>query len=1377
MDDDRHAIHMICVRFISATRPRWRMMMAGLLNRLYELLSGSRASRSSSANKIRNRRKLRLELLEGRALMAANIAGTVFHDLTDNSLDAADPRLSGVSIALFRDGGNNTFDNGAGDDIASGTTTSAVATGAYSFSVTTAGTYFVTQASVAPGLIQRPTQRVQTVIISAGDLNGLTNVNPIDTFDTTSQSISASFGGTNPAFSVAPLLPAEGIGGERDMFVNSTAGTVSMQADTPSTTNFLAFDVGAASNGSRILTYDGADGDAQVLDTNGLGGIDLTDGGASVGFRLKIGGEAGTNLVITVNSGANTSTRTVVIPTTSGATPSATLDIPFSTFTIGNGTGANFASVGALTFEVTGPDAADAIIDNIGTYSETTFVRNFANLAPMSIGDQVFADRNNNGLFDTTGTPPEVGISGVTLQLFTDTNNNGVFDPGIDAATLDSTNVPITAITNGTGIYTFNNLFPGRYFVVIPSSQLAIGGAAAGFVVSSTTPDTQPNNANKGVALAGTGVVTSLVSLNANAAPIDDGDANANSDLSFDIGLVPQFDLTVGKTSTAIVAATGTTITYSVTARNDGPSAATGVTLLDNIPDGIRVISAISNVATDVVTVPASASDTTPANPDDISITVGGLAASSATQRTYTIVAEVLPITTGTGSPAALVNSATIAGLGTELTVLPNSVALSLPTQLVNDLAVVKTVTTNPASTGSPAVAAPGTTITYTVVARNDGPSRATTARVLDNLPDGIQVLTATSSDVTDTVTIPPSAQDTIASNPDDLSVLIGDLLVGVNNQTTITITAVVLATTSGLFTNTATIASTNLTENSDPNSANNTSQIGTNAQRSIDLVVTKSITTNPASTATPATATPGSTFTYTILARNDGPSAATTVRVTDNLPDGIRILSAISSDATDTVTIPATAQDTIPANNDDITIDVGNLAVGGAGIQTTITIVGVVLNGTIGNFTNVATIAATDTVANVETNTTNNTSSIAATAPRTVDLAVTKNGPTTAISGNTITYTMTATNNGPSDAIGAQVVDNIPDGIRVITATINGTSITIPASASDFTASNPDDLIFPVGALASAATNNTITIVAAILPNSTAALVNSAVISTTDSASTDTVSTNNSASVTTTLTQQNDVAITKSGPASIQAGSQMTYTLTVTNNGPSTATTVNVADTLPTGVTFVSGTSLIGSTPAGTVSSGANNTANVVIPALAPGESAIVTIRATVATSSTGNITNTVTVTAANDSVSTNNNASATTTVTLPAAVNVTGRIYVDSNNDGAGQSTESGIAGVTVTLTGTPTGSTAPITRTTTSDSTGAYTFASVESGTYTVLSSEASDFNFRAANPGTTGGTAGTRQIASIPIAGINSTANDVGFTRVFSKRLFLASGPTI
>ena len=223
------------------------------------------------------------------------------------------------------------------------------------------------------------------------------------------------------------------------------------------------------------------------------------------------------------------------------------------------------------------------------------------------------------------------------------------------------------------------------------------------------------------------------------------------------------------------------------------------MTLSDDIPDGLRVITATSSVGTDVVTIPASASDSTAANPDNITVDVGTLAASASTQRTITIVAEVLPVTTGTGTPAAIVNSVTIAGLGTELTTLPNTASVSLPVQLRNDLVVVKTITTNPASTGTPAIAAPGSTLTYTLVARNDGPSRATTVRVTDNLPDGIRVLTATSSDVADTVTIPASAQDTTASNPDDLTVDVGDLLIGAGSQTTITITAVVLGATAGL--------------------------------------------------------------------------------------------------------------------------------------------------------------------------------------------------------------------------------------------------------------------------------------------------------------------------------------------------------------------------------------------------------------------------------------------------------------------------------------------------------------------------------------------------------------------------------------------------
>ena len=1351
--------------------------MAGLLNRLVAILSGSKKGRVAEAGQARAKRKLRVELLEGRQLMAANITGTVFQDLTDNGFNTGvDPNLTGVTIALFRDGGNTSYDSGtgtvaAGDDVLVTTATSAVTTGLYSFNVNTAGTYFVVQSSVATGLIQRPTQRVQTVVVTTTDIAGVALLT-IDSFDTTAQTATAVFGGANPNFDATDAT--EAIGGERDLFVNATSGTISMQADTPSTTNYLAFDVGAGANGTRILSYDGNDDDAQVLATNGLAGVDLTSAGVAAGFRFQIGGEAGTSLTIQVNSGANASTRTVAIPTTSGASPTAVLEVLFTDFTTSNGTGADFASVGAIQISVIGPNAADAIIDNMGTFGDTTITRNIANLTPMSTGNQVFADRNNNGLFDTT-SPTEVGVGNVTLQLFTDTNNNGVFNAGVDVATLDSTNQPVTTTSDGSGIYTFTNLFPGRYFTVIPSGQFLTGAAAAGFVVSSTTPG-GTNNTNKGVAVVGTGVVTSLISLNAGTAPTTDGDSNSNSDLSFDIGLVPQFDLTVAKTSTATVATTGTTITYTVTARNDGPSPASGVTLSDDIPDGLRVITATSSTGTDVVTIPASAIDSTVANPDNITVDVGTLAASATTQRTITIVAEVLPVTTGTGTPANIVNSVTIAGLGTELTTLPNTATFSLPVQLRNDLVVLKTITTNPASVGDPAVAAPGTTITYSLVARNDGPSRATTVRVTDDLPDGIRVLTATSSDGTDTVTIPASAQDTTPGNPDNLTVDVGDLLIGAGNQTTITITAVVLGTTAGLFTNSANIAATNTTVNSEVLTTNNDSSVPANAQRNIDLVVAKSIITNPASNVSPATALPGSTFTYTIIARNDGPLDATTVRVVDDIPDGIRVVSATSSDVTDTVTIPASAQDTTALNADNITIDVGNLGVG-VGNQTTITIVGVVLATTQGNFTNVATISATDTVANIETITTNNSSSVIANAPRTVDLTVAKSGPTTAVSGNTITYTLTSTNNGPSDAIGVQVVDNIPDGIRVISATVNGNTATIPASASDTTASNPDDITFLVGNIAAAGSNNTIIIVAAILPGSTAALVNSAVISTTDTATVETPTNNNSASITTTLTQQNDVAISKTGPTSSVAGTTITYTMNVTNNGPSTATSVSVVDTLPAGATFVSGTSLIGTTNAGTVASGTNNTANVTIPTLAPGETAVVRILATAPLTAPSNVTNTVTVTATNDIALGNNTSTAATAITVPAIANISGRIYIDSNNDGAEQTTEPGVSGVTVTLTGTAVNGGAPITRTTTTDSTGAYTFANVDQGTYTVTSGSPTDSSFRAANPGSTGGTAGNQQITTINLSGTNSTANNVGFTRVFSKRLFLASGPTL
>jgi uncharacterized repeat protein (TIGR01451 family) len=62
-----------------------------------------------------------------------------------------------------------------------------------------------------------------------------------------------------------------------------------------------------------------------------------------------------------------------------------------------------------------------------------------------------------------------------------------------------------------------------------------------------------------------------------------------------------------------------------------------------------------------------------------------------------------------------------------------------------------------------------------------------------------------------------------------------------------------------------------------------------------------------------------------------------------------------------------------------------------------------------------------------------------------------------------------------------------------------------------------------------------------------------------------------NTPPVITTVTIAADVAVYKTGPVTGFAGSNLTYSVTVTNNGPNTASNVLVYDQLPVGFTFVS--------------------------------------------------------------------------------------------------------------------------------------------------------------------------------------------------------------
>jgi uncharacterized repeat protein (TIGR01451 family) len=55
------------------------------------------------------------------------------------------------------------------------------------------------------------------------------------------------------------------------------------------------------------------------------------------------------------------------------------------------------------------------------------------------------------------------------------------------------------------------------------------------------------------------------------------------------------------------------------------------------------------------------------------------------------------------------------------------------------------------------------------------------------------------------------------------------------------------------------------------------------------------------------------------------------------------------------------------------------------------------------------------------------------------------------------------------------------------------------------------------------------------------------------------------------------DLAVTKTGPSSVTAGDNATYTITLTNNGPDAAQTVVLSDVLPAGATYVSMTGATG--------------------------------------------------------------------------------------------------------------------------------------------------------------------------------------------------------
>ncbi len=448
-----------------------------------------------------------------------------------------------------------------------------------------------------------------------------------------------------------------------------------------------------------------------------------------------------------------------------------------------------------------------------------------------------------------------------------------------------------------------------------------------------------------------------------------------------------------------------------------------------------------------------------------------------------------------------------------------------------------------------------GDTLTYTVTITNDGPDDATGISLTDVLPNGV-TRTATAANASQGSFNEGSGLWTVGSLTDSSAATLG-LEVTVDAGAS-SLAQPITNTTSGLS-----------ADQPDPNSANNNGSVGITVSDDTDLAVSKMVDDG--------TPDEGQTVTYTVTVTNSGPARATTVALTDALPTGV----------TRTATAPNPSQGSF---NDGSglwtvgTIDSGNNAT--LGLEVTVDAGASSLSQPITNTTSGLSLDQTDT------NNANDNDSADITVSDDTDLAVTKMvSDATPDEGQTITYTVTVTNNGPARATSVALTDMLPSGVtRTATAPnpsqgsfVDGTGLwtvgTIDASSN---ATLGLEVTVDAGASS----------LAQPITNTTSGL-------TLDQ--TDTNGLNDNGGVDINVTDDTDLVVSKMvSDATPDESQTITYTVTVTNNGPARATTVALTDVLPAGVTrtatppnpsqgsFVDGTGLW---TVGTVDSGNNAT------------------------------------------------------------------------------------------------------------------------------------------------------------------------------------------
>ena len=296
------------------------------------------------------------------------------------------------------------------------------------------------------------------------------------------------------------------------------------------------------------------------------------------------------------------------------------------------------------------------------------------------------------------------------------------------------------------------------------------------------------------------------------------------------------------------------------------------------------------------------------------------------------------------------------------------------------------------------------------------------------------------------------------------------------------------------------------------------------------------------------ATPNVGDTISFTVTVTNDGPDTATGIQLTDTFPTTTEL-------QLDTASINASLGTYDPGTG---IWDIGSLA---NGASVTLDLPALVVNPTRPTPPSAQTNSAEITaVAEPDPRPANNKATATET-PKYADLEVHKvTDKYQPQVGEDVTYTITLHNNGPDTAKNVELRDTIPPQVAFKSA-IEAPNTTYVTNGSPVT-----DVIWDVPEI-----QDQETLTLTIVVEATAPGLAPNVITITGSPTWDPILQNNT-SYTLTSAQQADIAVDKDvNNDTPQVGEDVTFSIEVTNNGPSTAQNVQVIDQLPPELSFVS--------------------------------------------------------------------------------------------------------------------------------------------------------------------------------------------------------------